>query len=113
MNIVDKAILCGTGTQHPIRPRFSADISCEKTGDIRLNTLDRNTEYELQLILKQVFWANSAQLAGATEQAKKALTARLYGDIYRLIDPLISAAYGGDQEEVVRLAVQIKQELGL
>lgn len=113
MSIVDKAIVNDTGFDHPVQSRFSADMSCHETGEVRPHTLSKNREYALTLKLQQTFWANKVQLPEAERLARKALTAQLYSDILQHLPPLLSAAFGSDYDEVIRIANAINAEIGV
>lgn len=88
-----------------------ADLSCEKTGEIRPHTIDRNEQYRLSATIAVDFWANQAQYQQARRIATRVLLDRLYGDTLALLSEAEKGVYDGDAKTVLAAISSIRKNL--
>ena len=82
-----------------------------KTGQIRHDTTDSNSEWHLTATLCVTFWANNAQLSTAKKLAEKVLVARLYQDVLAELPELRLAISNGDRRAALRVCDRIDAKI--
>ena len=86
-------------------------MTYEPTGNVRPYQLDANEEWCLFGNISITFWANKAQFEEATKLAKRALVARLYGDILVELPELRLALSDGDKRRAFAVCDRIEDKL--
>lgn len=90
---------------------ITASTTCNQTGEFKPNTLDRNTEWSLTLILRVNFWANQAQYHDARKIAEKVLVTKLYQDTLGDLAELRLQISNGNRMGAIMICDRIESKL--
>lgn len=90
-----------------IRP-VEIGLSVKPTGVTRPQ-IDSHAEFEVELVLRQNFWANRAQEEGRTKYAIDCIAADLYEDVLRELPRLRNAIASGDRDGALEAVSRIEQ----
>lgn len=82
---------------------YIAEVTTEKTGDIRPQQMDANEEYAMVAKVGIRFWANSVQYRDgrAKKTALQTLNKALFGDIQEATMCALSSVHSGNREEAL------------